>query len=270
MQTKLTADTVSASPTSIFIMGPPLTGKTRSLITLVRWLQARPSSRDRPVWYMDLSNASQSFLGLAVKENFLHIEVFTYERKGGDKISPEAKTAHNSEPFMGLLKDINRLYDMLSSEGKPLKPEEFPSCIILDDTTNLCEIVMEFCVAMSGTKGGELGESQSHYGLYAAKMKEIRKSLDGLPIIWVMLGHDEIILDTVTGGTAIVPYLLGKVLPPVWCKDFTVVLYTGVETKNGESFYFWQTRPDARLRSAGTRFKENLPACVEQDFRLVL
>lgn len=264
MQTKLTPETVSTSPTSIFIMGPPLTGKTRSLITLARWLQKQPHTKDRPIWYMDLSNASQSFLSLAVKEGFFNIEVFTYPRQQGDKIDPGAKTAHNSEPFMGLLKDINSLYDM-----KPTDPK-FPSCIILDDLTNLSEIVMEFVVAMSGSAGGVLGESQAHYGLYASKMTEIRKSLDGLPLITVFLGHDNIIKDDLSGGTMIVPYLKGRVLPPTWCKDFTVVLYTCVEMKDGRPSYQWQTRPDARLRSAGTRFKEDLPARVEQDFKLVL
>jgi len=270
MQRTLAPELISDSPSSIFIMGPPLTGKTRSLITLMRWLQTQPTKAGRPIWYLDLSAASASFLKLALLEGYRHIEVFTYDRTKGDRIQVGHKTGHNQEPFEELMRDINRLYDMLGPDGKPTSPTDFPSTIIIDDLTNLSEMVMEFVVAMSGSAGGMLGESQAHYGFYAGKMTEIRKSLDGLPILTVMLGHDNIIKDDLSGGTQIVPYLKGKVLPPVWTKDFTVVLYTGVETKDGKPWYYWQTRPDSRLRSAGTRFRENLPAKVDQDFSLVL
>lgn len=252
--------------TSILVMGPPLSGKTRSLITYMRWLRTRPTLNTRPVWYFDLSGARESFTNLAIKEGFdKDITVFTYRRQGGDRIDRAAKSNFSADVGLEIINDINSLYDPLDSKGQPKDISTYPSTLIIDDTTNLSEAIMEFAVAMSGTKGGELGASMSHYGHYANKMQEIRKSIKSLPLIFILLSHDNFADD----GT-IVPYLLGRVLPPVWAKDFSIVLYTRVELRGEKSVFLWQTRPSEKLRSAGTRFREDLPQLVEQDFAKVL
>lgn len=262
--------------------GPSKTGKTRSLITLIRYLKSVGLPYNGRVF--DCDYGIDPLVNLLYKEPDMKpddVIIYRYGPAGGDRVGEDTRRPREQgkKMFQDFLRDFNSLYDMYDSAHDCWRPnaENPPAWIAIDTLTSLQDWIFDFIVQMRGgkepgTPGGPDGRQV--YGTQMEKVVEIIKSSLALPLYAVWNMHEKkIYRETLNADgsksevlDSIEPLVTGKSLPGQLPKDFSVVLYSQA---SGDK-YWWKTKGDGLIKTAGTRFHEGLPLQIAQDYKLVL
>lgn len=254
---------------TILIIGPPITGKTYSLWTLVRWLKQNNLG---PLHLHDLDDKCESLVLKCQKEGLLdHLLVYRYIMP--DKVTKEpARQPGNRDLWLSFEREFNIYHDNLDPRSGKWKEsyKEAPGAIILDSLSKYDEMTLEYVVAVSGHDIGAQGtDARNDFGASIKKVQETVKSLKSLPCITGWMAHESIMQDA-QGKVTILPNVTGKKFPSQLAKEFNIVLFSLTETKGDKVEYKWQTAPKDWVRSAGVTSRVGLPMFIDQDYSLVL
>lgn len=248
--------------TAIGVMGPGKSGKTRALSTLLPY---------GPMALFDWDNGCDPLIRVAKEMGFKddYVTVYRYLPQGGDKIGPGPRrpTLQGCQMFEDFMSDVNRYYDNLDprtnkwKEGLP--QSQTPFSMIVDSMSPYQDAVLDFVLQKVGH---ELGASGTHGGAdYDLQMKKIVETIEcfkGLPVVSVFNFHEQSKTDAVSGQLSVEPLVTGKLSGKI-STMFGVVVYT----RPGRQ---WLTEPQGFVRTAGSRFVDNLPPLIPQDFGYLL
>jgi hypothetical protein len=277
--------------TSFAIVGPPKTGKTRSLATLHK-LRNRPWVQGTKLYVYDFDRGCQPLIRIAEQEGWAEeVRIVRFDRASGNRLSNQASKPTGTDRFLEFMNHVNHFYDMLEPDGTTWSPnylDEAPYALVVDSATTFKDIVLEFTLGTRNKVLGGVGvDGRAEFGAQMEKLIECVRSMVSLPCFTVWLFHQQLSMGTVRmpaqpkGGRAIDPQITGVIaaLPVITGQlaftigaEFGAILYTNVESiSTNERKYQWCTSPDgAYIQSAGTRLKEGLPLYIDQDFDLVV
>lgn len=270
---------------SILLIGPPFTGKTRSLASLRDVLVHRKLPTKMAFFDLDggtNGGGAETLLRLARAGNWLpDLELYRYTSRVADKIANKVEPNRSTTLFMDFLNEFNALHDRIDPKtGNWLAGREL-GAIVIDSSTGLMALLQDFVFESRHVEIGGDGPKAvtfNHWRLLAEKYLEAISCARSLPCYLVVTAHVETKQQVIKGPAKDgsddiathqlfeIPLLPTNILRDGLAKQFSVVLYSCVE--NGE--YKWRTRPSERIRSAGTRGRDGLPAMVAQSFKEVL
>lgn len=261
---------LNQSQKSVLIVGPPMTGKTRSLLSLARWLRKHNMGK---LHLLDLDFKCESLTVPAQKEGLLDW-IVVIRIVAPDTIQPNASRAgRDLETFEAFRTHFNTYQNQIDvTTGKwranlPQTPMLAPGAVFIDSLTKFGEIVLEW---VSAKLGHDLGDpktdARDDYGRQMGKIMETVSLLKKLPCITGWLAHDQIMQDP-QGKILRLPLITGKKLPQQFAKEFNCVLYSTVQRKDGKANYMWQVQPGENwVETAGVTGREDLPTFIPQDF----
>lgn len=270
MKTTLAEYQTKSRRGTILNYGPSKTGKTYCLATLIKLGLI-------PIWTFDFDHGVDPLIRQAKKLGCKDddIVVFHYLPLGGDKIGKTQlrPRAQGQEIYLNFMADVNKLYDFVNSETgewAEKAPFRLPAVIVIDGWTTLQEILLDFVLTM---EGHDLGAPGTHggadHGKAMNKTVEIIECIRGLPLLSIHNAHEVLDKNELTSETRCDPKFTGQ-LAQIIAGRFGVVLYSK-NKKVGENVQFkWLTRPDGYIKTAGTRFQDDLPLEIDQDYKLVL
>lgn len=262
---------------SILLIGPPKTGKTYSLATLRNVLVKRKLPTKIAFFDMD-DDGSETFLRLARAGGWIEdVELHRFDSPN-KRIKVAIQPNRTTNPAMEFIGEFNALFDRIDNRTGTWSRDPI-GAVVIDSVTGLQDRFEDFVFSTRQREIGEDGQRAitfNDWRLLAEKIIETYQCAKSLPCYFVLTAHVELRQEVIKGANASgtdaqttgkmyeVPFVTG-VLRDRIAKDFSVVLYSTPDFK-------WVTRPSesARIRSAGTRGKDNLPAIVNQDFSLVL
>jgi len=258
---------------NILNYGPPKTGKTTALYTLIKLGL-------RPIWVHDFDRGVDPFIRFAKKYGLIEdpkndIKIFRYDPKGGDKIGQgiTRPAGQGRDLYLDFCSNINGLYDHVDpntgswKEGLPYGT--VPAVSVVDSASALQEIILDYVLAMLGHNLGDpKTDARNDFGRQMGKSVEIIKSMLSLPMISIWIAHESIERNELTGEIRNDPHFTGK-LAPVIGREFGTVLYSTTRTVNGQIEYVWQCQPQGYIKTAGSRFKD-VKGMIPQDYGLVI
>lgn len=262
-----------AYQTLVLLFGPPKTGKTRSLVTLLKFL--RKKGYKGPLWVFDIDDGVESLVNVALKEGFKgdDIVIYSYRPKGGDKIGPgmSRPRGQGRDIYMEWIKDFNSLWDNVDpTTGNWKAGFNGPCAIAFDSASGWQDVILDFILCSVGHELGAPGtDARSDFGRAMQKTVECIQSCRGLPCVSVWTAHESLDKNEVTGEIRVDPAFTGKLAAAI-AKEFGVVLYSTTKQVGQETKYIWLTKPAGFVKTAGTRHHEGLAREVEQDYALVL
>jgi hypothetical protein len=238
---------------SILIVGPPLTGKTRSLDTLpgktIHFnfeLEGYLSMR-KP--YVVVPNLL-SFWPWKGPELVVVVDcAVNLPNQIGEGQEPTA----DSSRFIRFIKDCNTLPEHLG---------EFDN-ISLDSFAQFATAALNFIVALNGRAMPQIQD----YLKGLLKIKEILYRLQSLKKNLVVIAHFQTEKDEITGRGRQVPQVWGKDLPQEIIKWMSTT-FQALATPDGKggTLYRWNTKPEGLVESLGSRVWDNLPKFIDQSF----
>jgi hypothetical protein len=254
---------------AILNYGVPMTGKTRSLTTLIPLGLV-------PIWYFDADDNYEPFFRRAIQLGAKGDDIvrFSYLPSGGDKISTSQyrPKGQGQDVFMKMMTDLNQMYDLLDAKGewKPDVKIRVPKVVVFDSLTGWQEIFLDFVLAMLGQDLGAKGtDARDQYGKQMAKTVEIVNSVKGLPVLSIFNAHQKDITSESGSVIRIDPYVTGNISAS-FGKHFKAVLYSVVEGPPNARRFYWKIKPDGLMQQAGIRFFETTETKIDQDYALVL
>ncbi len=251
---------------SVLNWGPPKTGKTRSVFTLLK-------AGFGPIWLEDFDYGPESLINAAraAKYSGDDIRIFRYTA-GIDRIKDTQHRNRQSAPALDFFRHINNLYDHVDpKDPKNWKPEaieakKVPGTIVIDSLTTLADQILDFTLVLEGHElGAPKTDARSDFGKQMSKIVEIITSILALPCSFVMLAHEKVTQDDTTGTIRCDPMVTGQ-LASVIADYFGIVIYS--HFSGGK--YMWLTQPENYVKVAGTRYTEGLQARIEQDYSLLM
>ena len=246
--------------------GPPMAGKTYSLITLIE-------AGYYPLHLHDFDGKCQSLLRVAKEKGLLDkIVVFRYSSPVGDRVKDSEYPGRHGGTFLDFLKVHNAYYDNIDIKtGQWKDPTIAPLAIAYDTLTTFSSIALEFVLASVGHDlGAKNTDARSDYGKQMAKILEAVRSSKALPCITVWNAHEKFDKDELLGKTRCEPLATGQ-LSSYLAREFNAVLYSQVvgsaASKTGAR-YEWLTKPQGWITQAGST-ESDLPIVIPQDWGLV-
>lgn len=261
---------------TILNVGPPFSGKTRSLWTLVAYLKEKNLG---PLHIIDLDQKVESLIvALREEPEALRLDLINYiavhRLAAKDRVESGArKVDNNKEPFLDFQKQFNSFHDQIDINTGQWKAGFECGAVFIDSLSKYNEICQEYIAAEVGHDfGAKETDARNDYSKLMNKVRQTVESLKSLPCITGWLAHDQLVQSEVDGKIVLLPNVAGKnTLAPSLAKEFNVVVFsTRQEEKGKDSKYMWQVRPEGWVRSAGVTSKSNLPTFVEQDYRKIL
>lgn len=261
---------------TVLNFGPPKTGKTESLATLIKLGLT-------PMWYFDFDGGDsikpllRKTKDLCMRDRLLNeqhstddIIRFSYFPKGGDRVG---QTQHRPKEqgrdiYLDFLKDFNSVFDLIGQDGEYKKDPIVrpPRSLVIDSTTSLMEDILDFILCMAGHNLSDpKTDARDDFGKQMGKIQEIVKSAKSMPLIAVFICHEKLVQNELTGEVRIDPMITGQ-LSAYFAKDFGTVVYS--QSKGGK--YTWLTKPQGHVKCVGQREHEGLSLEIEQDYSLVL
>ena len=240
-------------PSSFILIGPPFSGKTRSLGTLP----------DRTIlfsWelegYQSLRVPMQTCLSLRDfwKEGkpIEKVLVVDYASKP-DSIGEKKEVLLSPSGMLSFIRDANSLPD----HGKDYEN------LGIDSLSPFAKECLDLVIALNGRNSPQIQDYRDAIG----KVKEILFKLQGLQKNFVLLAHFQAEKDEITGRSRQVPQVWGKDLPQDILKWFSTVLQSqALSNGKGGTDYSWKTKPEGLVESLGSRLVDDLPATIPQDF----
>lgn len=240
--------------TSFLIVGPPLSGKTRSLDSL-------------PGRLIHFNFELEGYQ--ALRKPFIVVPTlrdFWTTKKQIEKtvvvdcadnlpgLIGEGKEARvEATKITNLIKDCNTLPDHLG---------DFDA-ISIDSLAPFGIAVLDFVIALNGRSVPQIQDYRD--ALY--KTKEILFKLQSLKKIFVLLAHFQTEKDEITGRARQVPQVWGSNLPQDIVKWLSTTFQAVVaSTGKGDVEYKWNTKPEGLVESLGSRKWDNLPKFIPQNF----
>lgn len=254
---------------TILVIGPPFTGKTRSLHTLIRVLKQRNLG---PLHLFDLDQKCESLVEACQADGNLDYLVLhrlkSVERMGGGA----PKVAASRIAFDDFMGQINFFVDQVDPLTGTWKPNFQCGAIIIDSLSTYNDIIMEFVVSVVGHDiGAKDTDARNDYTKVMNKVKDTVGVLKALPCMSGWIAHDQIVQSEVEGKIILVPNVVGKnTLAPNLAKEFNCVLVSTTQKQGNQIKYVWQVQPEGWVRSAGVTGKINLPLFIDQDYSLIL
>ena len=254
---------------TILLYGPPFTGKTYSLWTLVKYLKKKGLG---PLHLHDLDGKVESLVRKCEKEGLLdHLVVIRQTLP--DRVTADARRqAASKDLWLMFEKDFNVYHDNMDARTGGWKESykaEAPGAIIIDSLTAYNDIVLEYVIAMVGHDIGAPGtDARNDFGKAMEKMKETVKSLKSLPCITGWIAHETLQQDAV-GNITLFPNITGNLRGQL-AKLFNCVLYSTTESKGDKTEYKWQVAPKNWVRSAGVTSRDDLGTFIDQNFEIIL
>lgn len=253
---------------AILVFGPPITGKTYSLWTLVKWLKEHNMGK---LHLFDMDHKCESLVRKLDKEKLLEYLV-VYQYSPTDKVGSGATQPGSKDLFVGWQTDFNKYWDQVDPSTGAWKTsyKDAPGAIFIDSLTRFQEVVMEYIIATLGRPlGSPNTDARADYGKQMSKVMETVQSLKSLPCITGWLAHDQIERDEIIGKIVVLPNVTGKKLPSMLAKEFNCVLYSVVQQADNKVSYKWQVVPQGWVQSAGVTSRDDLPMFVDQDYSKV-
>lgn len=257
---------------SVLVYGPPITGKTYSLWTLVRYLKQQNLGK---LHLFDFDGKCESLVKKLEKEGLLD-RLLVYKYTEPDKVQTEARNvSYSKDRFLAFQKDFNTYWDNVDPKTGSWKESykeacsDFPGAIFGDSLTKYQDIVKEYVVAMLGRDIGSAGtDARADYGKIMEKLKETIQSFKSLPCISGWLAHDSTERDELIGKIIVQPNVIGKKLPSELAREFNCVLYSCTQpgASGAKAEFKWQVSPGNWVISAGITSRDDLPQFVNQDY----
>lgn len=252
---------------TILIFGPPKTGKSYALYSLLKMGL-------KPGWVFDFDYGLDPLINQARRAGMKGDDIirFTYGPKGGDRVgkSELRPRGQGKEVFLNWLNDFNSLFDMLNQDFEWKDASNAPAWIAFDSITTFMEIILDFVLEMGGHDlNAPKTDARADYGKQMGKIQEIAKSCATLPCLTIFNCHEKNVENEQGQIVRTDPMITGQ-LSGHFAKDFGVVLHTKTVGMGDNTKYKWETKPMGFVRTAGSRFRDDLKAEVDQDFALVL
>lgn len=206
-----------------------------------------------PIHYSDFDGKISSVIGFLTKNNPPKLQEIEY-----DSFTDVTK-AKGIRPYKAFLERLATLEKEVPGKYKT---------VVIDSLTTLSDSLMENIIAENpGIKGPVPGvPGMQHYLLLGFQFKQLIKRLLALPCNVVMLGHIKVDKDENSGRIVYRPMLSGQ-LPEQVPILFEEVYHAFVETKEGKTTYYAQTRPQGGY-VARTQ-KVNLPDKIELSYESI-
>lgn len=217
--------------TSAMLIGPPKSGKTRSLFSLYlycleQW-HKRGKSGPRQLHHFDLDGTGASTLihlfqarGTAQDDPLVakykrfngsieDLKIYRYKVPGGRKISATDSPEHPNT-FVPFIDEFNKFYDQLDPRtGFWREPEQSPAIIAIDSGTALEDIICDFIcktrrreINGSGTDDNSRQARFADWGAMKDKEEEVIEAARSLPAHFVYCVHDELRQEIIAGKPA--------------------------------------------------------------------
>lgn len=241
---------------SFLIIGPPLTGKTRSLGTLpgrtilFNWeLEGQLALR---VPYVTCQSLRTFW---SEEKPIERVVVVDYLVRPGS-ISEGKEVTLDRNLFLNFIRDANTTPEHLA---------DFEN-IAFDSLSRFAAEALDFIIALNGRNSPQIQD----YRDAIKKIMEVLFRLQGIGKTLVMLAHFQSERDEITGQGRRVPQVWGTNLPTEVLKWFSTILQSAsVPDGKGGTNYLWKTKPEGLVESLGGRppFADNLPATISQDFK---
>ena len=238
---------------SILNIGPPFSGKTRSLGTL-------PGRTILFNWELE------GFLALRVPYVVCSsLRTFWDQKKPIEKvlvadylvrpgiITEKKEVELDRNLFLNFIKDANSLPDHSADYEN----------IAIDSLKPFAAESLDFIVALNGRNTPQIQD----YRDAIKKIMEVLFRLQGLGKCLVMNAHFQAERDEITGKSRQVPQVWGKDLPQDVLKWFSTAIQS-VATSDGKggTVYSWNTKPEGLVESLGSRIIDNLPKSIPQNY----
>lgn len=254
---------------TILQFGPPKTGKTRNLVSLLKMGL-------KPGWVFDFDYGVDALLVAARSEGLKlapeDLIIYQYGPRGGDRVGKTElrPRGQGKEIFLNWLTDFNSLFDMLTQEFEWRPDASAPAWVAFDSITTFMENILDFVLEMgSHDLNAPKTDARADYGKQMGKIQEIAKSCSTLPCLTIFNCHEKNVENEQGQIVRTDPMITGQ-LSGHFAKDFGVVLHTKTVGMGDNVKYKWETKPMGYVRTAGSRFRDDLKAEVDQDFALVL
>lgn len=230
------------------------------------------------------------------------LRVFRY-REPNRLMLDQPRPSRSMDPFMNFVNDLNSVVNR-HKDSKWLDPSTAPGCVVLDPCTSLSEMTFDYILVK---RGKELGGSREQgpdtdpnapkkyvepgdWVTLQEKILDAIKTLKSMPCHCIVTFHEELTQEMIAGtmnlekgktnpvdvkGTGRLfnlPSLSGKLQSTIG-KNFSDVIYTRYQAHSDPTkAYKWRVRPSEseRIGAAGSRFKQDLPDVMEQNFCLIL
>jgi len=262
---------------SILVVGPPFTGKTRSLWTLVAVLKKRNLG---PLHLVDIDEKCDSLYEAlttepdAVREKLIdYLVVHRIRTKGKINLTAQ-KVVQDKDTFNLLARELNEFENHVDPQTGLWKSGFECGAVIVDSLSKFNEIAEEFIAATLGHDFGSQGtDARNDYTMLMSKVKQTIYGLKSLPCMSGWIAHEMLVQSGVDGKITLLPSVAGKnTLAPSLAKNFNCVLYsTTKKLKDREGVqYMWQVQPEGPVKSAGITGKTGFPLFIEQDYRKIL
>lgn len=269
---KMSEQSQSLAGVNVMLMGPPGTGKTHSIGTLV--------DTGIEVFYLALENGIESLKGYWLdrgkeippnlrwhivdppKAGFADMlamaqKVNTLSSDALAKITDTSKSKHDQ--WVKMLTVMSNFLDQRTGQSFGSVDSWGPNkCLVIDGLSGLNRY------SMANAIGGKLLKSQADWGLAQTQVENFLTMVcDGCKCWFVLLGHIERETDQVLGGVKLSPSTLGKALVPKIPALFSDVV---LSVKQGDK-WTWDTAntmADLKIR--------NLPiaAGLNPDFKQIM
>lgn len=242
---------------NICIVGPPKTGKTRSLDTLKGKTVILSSDPDgyealrRPFKLAEPGSAAALCALLSAQECVV-VDYCAIQRQVSSPMTREARAPHGSAQWRLFVPDVNAALQCPDCEN-----------IVIDGLTGLSDMVLNAVVVLN--KAVNKNNLQAHYGDAIEKIKEIVGVCCASAKNFVLLAHTALEKDELSGRLVERPLVYGRKLPDELLAMFSTVFRTNVRDKD----YGWLTSPTGLMETIGSRSTDALPARIAQDYAVV-
>lgn len=260
--------TLSTTVKSIMAFGPPFTGKTYSLWTLVAYLKENNLG---PLHHFDLDLKCESLVKQCQKNNLLDHLIIHRLGVSDSLTTGVGRFEKDKEPFLDFQKQLNAIHQLKDFTTGKWKPNSAaPGAVVVDSLSTYCDIAMSFIL---GSLGHELNapnsDARDDYGRAMSKIMETVLSVKSLPCITGWIAHAELMQSGLDGKIVRLPVVTGKKLSPKLAKEFNCVLYSLPPVKeNNKEVYKWQVHGGENgVESAGVAGRDDLPTYIPQDYR---
>jgi hypothetical protein len=244
---------------NICIVGPPKTGKTRSIGTLpgkTIILSSDPDGYEslRKPYKLATPGSGNALCTLLSDQDIVVSDYCQIQRELSTAMTREARAPHGQRAWTAFVPDLNAA-------------THCPACdnIVIDGLTGLSDMVLNAVIVMN--KATNKSNLQAHYGDAIEKIKEIVNICAGSGKNFILLSHTTLEKDELSGRLVERPLVYGKKLPDELMAMFSTIFRTDVKP---ERDYGWLTNPTQLLETVGSRAKDDLPKRIPQNFGLLV
>lgn len=235
---------------AVLLMGPPGTGKTFSIVTLLE-------AGLEVFMIITEPNGLESLLDAIEKKNLslekLHYRVITPARPDFDSLIKMATIVSLSDQttlsalkpgserakaqWIDLLKTLNNFVDERTGKAYGSVNKLGPDCAVVIDSLSGLNLM-----AMDITIGDKVTAHQGEWGIAMNLLEKLLITLtSSLTSTFVLVSHTEREMDEITGASQIMVSSLGRKLAPKIPRFFSEIVLTHVQSDGDRRTFLWST-----------------------------